>query len=86
MMFILMKKGFDFIKEIYGVWIFDVYEDELNILEFIDIFDLIIYNMYNEYMFFEVDYKDKIKFIGIEEVKDRKIKIIKGVVNILELK
>lgn len=61
-----------------------MYEDELNTPEPIDILDLIIYNMYNEYMPFEVDHKDKIKFTGIEEVKDRKIETTKGVDYTLE--
>ncbi|KAF3495519.1 hypothetical protein DY000_02054045 [Brassica cretica] len=47
------EEGFDLIKEIYGAPIFDVYEDELNTPEPIDILDLIIYDMYNEDMPFE---------------------------------
>ncbi|CAN6894311.1 unnamed protein product [Brassica oleracea var. botrytis] len=47
------EEGFDLIKEICGAPIFDVYEDELNTPEPIDILDLIIYDMYNEDMPFE---------------------------------
>ena len=53
------EEGFDLIKEICGAPIFDVYEDELNTPEPIDILDLIIYDMYNEDMPFEVDHKDR---------------------------